>query len=154
MFAYATRLMGSPAAAEDVVQDTLIAVWRSAGSFRGEGKLISWLLGIVHHTAAKAFRYHEKQLSELTLETLPAVDPLPEERVETDEKAAWVRRGIESLSPNHRAVLELVFFQGMSLAEAAEICGCPLGTIKSRLSYARRYLREQLNSSPQAEEWR
>ncbi len=154
MMAYALRLIQNRAMAEDVVQDSLVVVWRSAGRFRGEGRVIAWLLGIVHHTAMKALRHPHQPISEVMAETLIAADPLPEEQVEADERAAWVRRGLQSLTPNHRAALELVFYQGMSLAEAADVCGCPVGTIKSRLSYARRYLRDVLSNTPQAEDWR
>jgi RNA polymerase sigma-70 factor, ECF subfamily len=154
MVAYALRLTQNPALSQDVVQDSLIAVWRSAGRFRGEGRVVSWLLGIVHHTAIKALRHRHQPISETMAETLIASGPSPEQRVEADEKAAWIRRGLQSLTPNHRAALELVFYQGMSLAEAADVCGCPVGTIKSRLSYARRYLRDLLSNTPQAEDWR
>lgn len=154
MMAYALRLTQDQVLAEDVVQDSLVAVWRSAGRFRGEGRVIAWLLGIVHHTAMKAQRHSHEPISELMTETLTATDPLPEEQVEADERATWIRRGLQSLTPNHRAALELVFYHGLSLAEVADVCGCPVGTIKSRLSYARRYLREVLRNTPQAEDWR
>lgn len=152
MMAYALRLTQNQAMAEDVIQDVLVVVWRSAGQYRGEGRVIAWLLGIVHHTAMKALRYPHQPISEEMSETLIASTPLPEEQVEANERAAWVRRGLQSLSPNHRAALELVFYQGMSLAEAADVCGCPVGTIKSRLSYARRYLRSVLSSTLQMED--
>jgi RNA polymerase sigma-70 factor (ECF subfamily) len=154
MMAYALRLTQDRATAEDVVQDSLVAVWRSAGRYRGEGRVIAWLLGIVHHTAMKALRHPHRPLSETMAETLTTTAPSPEEQIEADERAAWVRRGLQSLSPNHRAALELVFYHGLSLAEAAEVCGCPVGTIKSRLSYARRYLRDVLSDTPHAEDWR
>jgi RNA polymerase sigma-70 factor (ECF subfamily) len=154
MMAYAMRLTQDRALAEDVVQDALVAVWRSARRFRGEGRVVAWLLGIVHHTAMKALRHSHEPISELMTETLTATDPLPEEKIEADEKAAWVRRGLQSLSPNHRAALELVFYHGLSLAEAANVCDCPVGTIKSRLSYARRYLRDVLRNTSQVEDWR
>jgi RNA polymerase sigma-70 factor (ECF subfamily) len=154
MMAYALRLTQDHAVAEDVVQDALVVVWRSAGRFRGQGRVIAWLLGIVHHLAMKALRHPHRPISETMAETLTALEPLPEEQVELNEKAAWVRRGLQSLTPNHRAALELVFFQGMSLAEAAQVCDCPVGTIKSRLSYARRHLRSILSNTPQAEDWR
>jgi RNA polymerase sigma-70 factor (ECF subfamily) len=152
MMAYAQRLTQDRAMAEDVVQDVLVVVWRSAGRFRGEGRVIAWLLGIVHHTAMKALRHPHQPISEEMAETLAAAEPSPEEQVEAGERTAWVRRGLQSLTPHHRAALELVFYQGMSLAEAADVCGCPVGTIKSRLSYARRYLRGVLSYTPQMED--
>jgi RNA polymerase sigma-70 factor (ECF subfamily) len=154
MYAYALRLTQNPAQAEDVVQDALVAAWRSADRFRGEGRVVAWLLGIVHHIALKAIRHESQPISEAMEETMAASEPLPEERLQTDEQAQWVRRGLQSLSPNHRAVLELVFYQGLSLNEVARVCKCPVGTVKSRLSYARQHLRGVLSRGPRAEDWR
>ena len=126
MYAYALRLTGDPALAEDVVQDALVAVWHSAKKYRGEGRLMAWLLGIVHHTALKAMR--RKPALSLSIEmenTLPARDPLPEERLQTNEEMHLVKSALNQLSAEHRAVLELVFYQGMSLNEAAAVCDCP-----------------------------
>ncbi|TLN16772.1 sigma-70 family RNA polymerase sigma factor, partial [bacterium] len=67
------------------------------------------------------------------------------EQAQRSQQSAWLRRGLQQLSPEHRAVLELVFYQGLSLQETAEVCGCPLGTVKSRLSHARRQLRGLLS---------
>lgn len=146
MYAYALRLTNDPALAEDVVQDTLVAIWRSAKKFRGDGRLIAWLLGIVHHTALKALRRKPAlSLSPEMENTLPAHDPLPEETLSANEQTRLVRSALNQLSAEHRAVLELVFYQGMSLNEAAAVCNCPVGTVKSRLSYARKHLRGLLS---------
>ena len=80
-----------------------------------------------------------------------APDALPEEQVQQAEQAAWLQRGLQGLSRDHRLTLELVFYQGLSLSEAAAVCGCPVGTIKSRLSYARQHLRQVLDSAEQEE---
>jgi RNA polymerase sigma-70 factor (ECF subfamily) len=154
MYAYALRLTGNPPQAEDVVQDALVAVWRSASRFRGEGRVLAWLLGIVHHTAMKALRHSSVPISDAMGETLISPEPLPEERLQAAEEAERVRCALQSLSLHHRAVLELVFYQGLHLDEVARVCNCPVGTVKSRLSYARRYLREALGRREQAEEWR
>jgi RNA polymerase sigma-70 factor (ECF subfamily) len=98
------------------------------------------LLGIVHHKAMKALR-HIAQPLDVIEETMPEVNDSPEELAQTGETKRWIRQGLKSLSTEHRAVLELVFYQGLSLNEVAEVCNCPLGTVKSRLSYARQHLR-------------
>jgi len=83
LVAYALRLTGDPAQADDVVQDALVAVWQTAGKFRGDGRLLAWLLGIVHHTAVKSLRRRFTPISEEMEAVLPATDPMPEERVQT-----------------------------------------------------------------------
>jgi RNA polymerase sigma-70 factor, ECF subfamily len=150
LYAYALRLTDSPATAEDVVQDTLVAVWQSADRFRGEGRVLAWLLGIVHHTAMRVLRHVSQPISDEMEELLPASVDSPEEHVQAKEQSQWVQRGLQSLSAEHRAVLELVFYQGLSLNEVAEVCDCPVGTIKSRLSYARKYLRGILSRQEEA----
>ncbi len=141
LYAYALRLTDDPAQADDVVQDALVAVWKSAHAFRGEGRLLAWLLGIVHHTALKALRRRSAPITEHMEETLAAASPSPEQQAERQDQSARLRAALRSLSPEHRAVLELVFYQGLSLEEAAQVCRVPLGTVKSRLSYARNHLR-------------
>lgn len=141
LYAYALRLTDDPAAAEDVTQTTLVTAWRTARTFRAEGRLIAWLLGIVHHTAMKSLRSTTRYLDDVAEETVSEDQPSPEEQAQVKDERRWVRQGIQSLSPEHRAVLELVFYQELSLNETAQVLNIPLGTVKSRLSYARTHLR-------------
>lgn len=146
LFAYAYRLTGNRALAEEVLQDSLLAAWRGARSFRGEGRAISWLLGIVHRQALNATR--RKRLPGIGLEEAEA-EGIALAAPASDQASAVDRRNalavaVGALSVEHRSVLELVFFQQLSLAEAAQVCGCPVGTIKSRLSYAKVRLRQEL----------
>jgi len=152
MYAYALRLVEDPAVAQDVVQDALIAAWRDARKFRGEGRVVAWLLGMVHHLSFKALRRRPLPLGEELENGLPSGAAAPEELAQASQQSAWVREGLRRLSPEHRAALELVFYQGLALEEAAEVCGCPLGTLKSRLSYARQHLRGIL-SRQAVEDW-
>jgi RNA polymerase sigma-70 factor (ECF subfamily) len=148
MYAYALRLTGDPVKAEDVVQDSLVAAWQGATHFHGSGRLIAWLLGIVHHRAMESFkglnRAIEQELGEAAAE-LESGDPPLEEQTALSEQRRMLRAGLKRLSPEHCAVLELVFYQGLSLQEAAEVCNVPLGTVKSRLNYAKASLRGILN---------
>ena len=121
LYTYALRLTNDPATAEDVIQNTLITAWRSADSFRGEGRLIAWLLGIVHHTAMKSIRNTSYYVEQAAEETVPDDQPSPEEQAQGQETKQWVHQGLQTLSPEHRAVLELVFYQGLSLTEVAEV---------------------------------
>lgn len=145
LYAYALRITNNPATAEDVVQHTFITVWKTAKSFRAESRLLTWLLGIVHHTALKMIRNKTEYLNEATQENIPENQPTLEEQVQGQEMKRWIQDGLQNLSSEHRAVLELVFYQGLSLNETAEVLKCPLGTVKSRLSYAREKLRGVLS---------
>jgi RNA polymerase sigma-70 factor (ECF subfamily) len=142
LYTYALHLTNDPAVAEDVVQDCLVAAWQGAGRFRGEGRLIAWLLGMVYHKALNATR--RLPPAALDEETPDARMPSLVEQAATSERARCVRRSLANLSSKHRTVLELVFYHGLSLSEVAKICKCPVGTIKSRLSYAKGKLRKDL----------
>ena len=143
LYAYALRLTGQPALAEEVLQDSLLAAWQGARRFRGESRLLTWLLGIVHHQACARLRRLHPSLPLDEAEPLLAPEG-PEGHAEHADRARLLREGLQSLSRDHRAVLELVFYLGLSLAEVAQVCGCPVGTVKSRLSYGRAHLRRLL----------
>jgi RNA polymerase sigma-70 factor (ECF subfamily) len=153
MYAFAIHLAGDAVLAEDAVQEALIAVWHSARRLRGEGRVLTWLLGIIRNQVLKSIRRQALPLSAEMEATLTATDAMPEELIQVRERSRWLNNGLAGLSKDHRAALDLVFYQGLSLAEAAEVSGCPTGTIKSRLSYARQYLRACLKRKNE-EEWR
>lgn len=147
LYAYAVRITADPASAEEAVQEGLVAVWQGASKFRSESRVIAWLLGIVHHKALNQLRCRVIDSLEAEPRDPPANDALPETQAVDHEQARLLRAGLNQLSVEHRAVLELVFYQGLSLSEVAEVCGCPLGTIKSRLNYAKASLRGALQRS-------
>jgi RNA polymerase sigma-70 factor (ECF subfamily) len=153
LYAYALRLTNDRANAEDVVQETLVTVWRAAGKYRGEGRVLAWLLGIVHNLALKCLRQSSIPITDEMEATMSTPGASPEIQAQNNDQARWVQQALQNLSPEHRAVLELVFYQGLSLEEAAQVCNCPLGTVKSRLSYARQHLRG-LISRQNLEAWR
>jgi len=157
LYAYAISRTGDADLAEEVVQDSLVAVWQGSHRFRGEGRVIAWLLGIVHNKALNALR------GRLTLPLAETADspsepldpaPSPAEQADRGEQRRLLQAGLEQLSVEHRTVLALVFYQGLTLEEAAQVSGCPVGTIKSRLAYAKTHLRGALNRAGlSAEEW-
>jgi RNA polymerase sigma-70 factor (ECF subfamily) len=146
LYAYALHLTGDSAAAEEVVQDSLVAAWQGARRFRGESRAIAWLLGIVHHKALNALRSltQQRPFSDESTAEIPSSEPSPDEQAVRSEQSLLLKSGLDRLSLEHRTVLELVFYQGLSLSETAEVCGCPMGTVKSRLSHAKSSLRGAL----------
>jgi RNA polymerase sigma-70 factor, ECF subfamily len=107
MYAYALRLVNDAALAEDITQDVLIAAWKAARKFRGEGRVIAWLLGIVHHTAMKALRRRKPQVDvENMAETISATGFSPEENVQNLEQILWVRASLQQLA--HRSQVKVL----------------------------------------------
>lgn len=144
MYAYALRLVSDPHVAEDVIQESLVSAWQGAAKYRGKGRLIAWLLGIVHHKAMRTFR--QKPTLELDEITHQPGDPdhSPAEYSALNEQRQTLQDALAELSLEHRTVLELVFYQELSLEETARVIGRPVGTVKSRLSYAKDALRGTL----------
>lgn len=145
LYSYALRLTGSEGRAEEVVQDSLVAAWRSARSFRADSRVSTWLLGIVHHQALNATRRRALPTRPIdeSLDPPDAAERI-DDRIAGVERRRVIERALAELTPDHRAVLDLVFYEGLPLAEVAAVRGCPVGTVKSRLSYAKARLRRAL----------
>lgn len=148
MLAFALRLTGDQAVAEEVLQDSLMAVWRGARGYRGDSHVLTWLLGIVHHQALNAVRRKRLPLAALE-EAAETVEDAPslEDCAQASDRRRTISSALKGLSADHRAVLDLAFFHGLGLAEIAKVSRCPLGTVKSRLSYAKAHLRRALEGA-------
>jgi RNA polymerase sigma-70 factor (ECF subfamily) len=143
--AYLTLIVRDSSLREEVIQDTFLAVWNGAGRFRGESSPRSWVFGIARRRAIDALRRTKTPLL-VEIDERARVDraPGPEQVAIANFEAAEIRSAIERIAAIHREVLMLIFTQGLSYAETAEILAVPIGTVKSRLSNARRTLRNEL----------
>jgi RNA polymerase sigma-70 factor (ECF subfamily) len=131
-------VVGDRALGEEVLQDTMLAIWRGAGSFRGESAVRSWVIAIARRQARDRLRRRRIWVvDDALLGEQPSPEPGPElvalERAEVTEVASAIRL----LIPAHWEVLGLAFGAGLSLPEVAEVLKVPLGTVKSRLTAAR-----------------
>lgn len=137
-FSLAYRMLGTRAAAEDVVQEAFLSVWRSGGRYdRARGSVRTWTLGIVHNRAIDALRrttVHDRRRAadETAAERLQAPENTEVEVARRDE-ARVVRSALESLPPEQGRVIELAYFGGFSHSEIAEMLDAPLGTVKGRM---------------------
>lgn len=147
LFAYLLQLTPDYGLAEELLQDTLVAVWKSARSFEGRSKVLTWLIGIARRQAHNTLRQHKLPLADLAeLEDMPATDLEPEECALASVAREELARTLRQLAPVHREVLLLIFVQEFSYQETATILEVPVGTVKSRLSNARRALRALLDA--------
>ena len=139
LYNYLLRLMHDPAGAEDVLQEVFLAIWQGASGYRGSASVKTWVYRISHHRAVSWIRQH-RRMAAYDDDAEPSGDAGPEDVT----VGAWqhddIRWALRRLSPKHRAVLELVFEQSLSYIEIAHVLNIPLGTIKSRMSYALRAL--------------
>lgn len=131
--------------AEDFLQDVLIKVYTSLGSFRGESKFSTWLMRIAYNTAINAVNRRKEYAS--LAEDFDITDPgdTPEERHLKDCSREAVREAVKSLPERFRACVDLYFFYDMPYADISEVTGLPVNTIKSHVFRAKKILREKLD---------
>lgn len=147
LLAYATRLLGDRAAAEDIVQETLIRVWRHPEVMtNGRGSTRGWLLTVTHNLVTDRIRARATRPREVPED--PAHPLVERDHADRVVASVTVLEAMGGLSEVHRGVLWELYFHGRSFAEAATALGIPAGTVKSRSHYALRVLREHLTSRP------
>jgi RNA polymerase sigma-70 factor (ECF subfamily) len=147
LWAIALRTMGNPDDAADGLQDGLVAAYRRAGSFRGEAAVTTWLHRVVVNACLDRIRASKVRradplpddLEELgdRGSTTTATHDDPAEGVVAAERRAQVLAALATLPADQRAALVLVDMEGYPVAEAAEVLGCAVGTVKSRCSRGR-----------------
>ncbi|MEO3821545.1 sigma-70 family RNA polymerase sigma factor [Plantactinospora sp. B24E8] len=145
LLAYAEGLLADRGRAEEAVQDTLLALWRGAGSFEGRSTVRTWLFGICRRQALN--RLPGRQPVCVPVEAaaeVAAAEPGPEAVVVARADARAVAAALAGLPAGHREVLDLAFGAGLAQAEIAEVLGIPVGTVKSRLFHARASLARAL----------
>jgi RNA polymerase sigma-70 factor (ECF subfamily) len=140
IFNYLLRLTGETVAAEDVLQEVFVAAWQGARGFRGRAQVKTWLFQIAHNQAVSWWRHH-RPISLEELENVADEDAEgPDDQAERVWQADQVKSALERLPAKHREVIELAFVHGLSYKEIAQVVNRPVGTVKSRMSNARRYL--------------
>jgi len=147
VFAFVQRRLGDPSLTEEVVADVFFEIWRGAPGFRGASRISTWIFGIATFKSREADR-NRRRLKRSTVVATP-VEALHRVRDERDAGAAleardelrWLRHRIRSLPDGQRRIVELAVLEGRDTEEIAGELGISHGTVKSRLSRARRELR-------------
>jgi RNA polymerase sigma-70 factor (ECF subfamily) len=147
---YLTSYLDDRQLAEEVLQDVMMAVWKSASGFRGESKVRTWLLTIARNRAINAGRRYTPRMVELD-ENLSQGDSTPLDVAEQRSQQSALRAAIRALPKFHQEILVLVFYHGLSGQEVADVLGVSVGTVKSRLHRAKDMLRRVLVST--GDEW-
>jgi RNA polymerase sigma-70 factor (ECF subfamily) len=144
LHAFARVLTRNREAAEDLLQDTIVRALRAHCSFEPGTNMLAWLCTILRnqHISGLRRRRHEAMPIEDLPDSAASVGPSQYDSIAIGE----IRRALLKLSPEHREVLLMVAAAGLSYGEAAEICGCAVGTVKSRVNRARNELRRILQS--------
>jgi len=140
-FKFLLRLTANRTVAEDLTHDVFLEVWRSAGKFEGRSAVTTWILSIARYKALDAHR-RTRSLSE---EDLPQTnEPTPEQVSMKASSDNYMQRCLQDLSVEHREIIDLVYFHEKSIKEVSLILGIPDNTVKTRMFYARKKLKEKL----------
>ncbi len=161
---YRTRIFGmiynmvhNEQDAWDLAQDSFVKAWKSIGRFQGKSSFYTWMYRIVMNVTIDWLRKKQVkgggtefddavQLKEVdpASKTLPRAEAMPHEHMEHGEIRARIDKAISQLSPEHRAVVLMKETEDMQYHEIAESLGCSIGTVMSRLFYARKKLQNLL----------
>lgn len=157
VFAMIYNMVHNEQDAWDLAQDSFVKAWKSIGRFRGRSSFYTWIYRIVMNVTIDWLRKKQVkgagaefndaiQLKEIepASRTLPKAAPLPHERMEQSEIRARIDNAIAQLSPEHRAVILMKEIEEMQYHEIAEALDCSIGTVMSRLFYARKKLQNLL----------
>jgi RNA polymerase sigma-70 factor (ECF subfamily) len=138
------RMCADAQLAEDATQEAFIRAWMNLPAYRPTAPLRSWLLRIAINASLDMQRRQKKVVDEAMMDELPEHSASPEAELVRKETAAQVSRAIASLPEAARSVLVLREYGGLSYQEIAGVLDIPVGTVMSRLNYARSHLRERL----------
>jgi RNA polymerase sigma-70 factor, ECF subfamily len=143
IYRFGRRMCQTEEDAEDVLQETLLALVQKIGEFRGDASLSSWLFTIVRSRCRLRRQRADRQVSSDGLEVLDA-SPRPDEAASSLELRALVEAAVSDLEPKYREVLLLRDVEGLSAPEVGETLGLSVAAVKSRLHRARAHLREHV----------
>ena len=150
LYVYAFELVHDEQASLDVVQETFIAAVRHIGSLRDDGKFGSWLFGIAHQKCIQRWRKQgrEEILRGEIAEAPNEFENSPDDLLVRREQEIEFMNLLNQLPLPQRSVLLLHFIKDFSLEEIAHITETPIGTVKSRLHYAKKSFRKLLGETP------
>ena len=143
VYRFVLRLLRDEMAAEDVIGDVFLDVWRQASRFEGRSAVSTWLIAIARFKALSLLR--KRRDDGLDTETAEAIEDAaddPERTTTKRDKGEKLRKCLEGLSPEHREIIDLVYYHEKSVEEVARIVGIPENTVKTRMFYARKKLGE------------
>ncbi len=147
LFGVISRIIIDTATAEDVLQETFVKIWHSFASYSTEkGRLFTWMVNIARNLAIDKIRSKDFKNQNKNQELENNVTFIDEQRNTVYKpELLGIKELVETLKPEQKSILDLVYFKGYTHVEAADELGIPLGTIKTRLRMAIQQLRKHFN---------
>ena len=147
VYRFILRIVRDATAAEDLVSQVFLDVWRTAGQFQGRSQVSTWLLSIARFKALTAMRQRRfEDIDQEDVRQIPHGAETPETSLDRSDTSAILRACVAKLSPAHREIITLVYYHEKSVEEVGQIIGIPQSTVKTRMFYARKQLAELLKS--------
>lgn len=148
VYRFILRLVRDETLAEDLIGEVFLDVWRQAASFKARAAVSTWLLAIARFKALSLLRRKgEVALDEEAARKIEDTADNPEAAIERKQRSEILRRCWSRLSPQHRDIIDLVYYQEKAIAEVAAIVGVPENTVKTRMFYARKRLAQLLKGA-------
>jgi RNA polymerase sigma-70 factor (ECF subfamily) len=141
---FLSNMLRKPELIEEVLNDALMVVWRSPASFKGASKLSTWIFTIAYRKALRARSRWDEPVDDTEAQNRPSDEPGPEQHLGQRQVQKVLLIAMAGLSADHRTVIDLTYFHEMGHREIAEIMGCPVDTVKTRVFHARRHLKNAL----------
>ena len=154
VYQYVFTLVSDQTLAEEIVGDTMMAVWRGAGTFARTSRVSTWIFGIARHKTFDAMRRTGRHQRDVDLDgaaDLSHPEENPIEGMHRKQMAALTQRALTALSREHQEVLRLVFYEELPYEEIALLLSIPTNTVKTRVYYAKQHLKQQLERMGQKE---
>jgi RNA polymerase sigma-70 factor, ECF subfamily len=143
VFRFVLRLIGDESKAEDVVSEVFFDVWRQAGRFEGRSQVSTWILAIARYKAISVLRQRQEEaIEDEVVEAVADESDNPQAALEKKDTGTLLKKCLQQLSPEHREIIDLVYYHEKSVDEAAAIVGVPRNTVKTRMFYARKRIAE------------
>ncbi len=143
LFRFLLRFVADKSAAEDLLSEVFLDVWRQAGNFRAQSRVSTWLLAIARNKAISALRRRStEELDDATAAAVEDPGDDPEVTMQNRQRTEILLDCLTQLSPAHREVIDLVYYHERSIDEVAEIVGVPPSTVRTRMFYARKRIAE------------
>jgi len=154
VYRFVVRLSSSDSIADEAVNEVFLAVWRNAGKFEGKSQVATWLLAIARFKVlTESRRRSETPLDERSASLIEDPADGPAASVEKRQRSDILQRCLGRLTPIHRDVINMIYYQGKKIEEVARSTGTPAATIKTRLHYARIRLAELLSEAGVDQAW-
>jgi len=135
---FVTRLTGNESTADEVVNEVFLEAWRHAGEFEGRSQVATWLMAIARFKAVSVCRRRsETQLDDRTAAVIEDASDTPSASMEKRQRSDILQKCLAKLTPIHREVINLIYYQGKKIEEVAQSTGTPINTIKTRMHHAR-----------------